>query len=154
LKYLKSNAKIFGCLVILCISLLVGMAIPGHLTITKTHSVKHHLFWEINRYPPQKGDYVRLSFYEPKVGCAPCSIVKRIGCLPGDRLVSEGFKYYCNGEFLGQCQTGINIEPFQFSGTVPRGKVFLIGDRDNSYDSRYFGFRQIADIETVLFPLF
>ena len=138
----------------LFISLLIGMAIPGHLTITKTNSVKHNLFWEINRKTPKKGDYVRLPLYEPKVGCEPCSIVKRIGCLPGDRLVSEGIKYYCNDEYLGQCETGNNIEPFKFSGAVPSGMVFLVGDRDKSYDSRYFGFKQITDIETVLYPIF
>ena len=49
LKYPKLNANILWCLVMLCISLLVGMAIPGHLTITKTRSVKYHLFWEIDR---------------------------------------------------------------------------------------------------------
>jgi type IV secretory pathway protease TraF len=89
-----------------------------------------------------------------KVGCAPCSIVKRIGCLPGDRLVNKGPKYYCNDAYLGQCKKGKNIEPFQFSGTVPPGMVFLVGDRDKSYDSRYFGFKQITDIETVLYPIF
>ena len=138
----------------LCISLLIGMAIPGHLTITKTNSVKHHLFWEINRKTPQKGDYVRLPLYDSKVGCAPCSIVKRIGCLPGDRLVDKGSQYYCNDEYLGEYQTGNNIEPFKYSGTVPPGMVFLVGDRDKSYDSRYFGFKQITDIETVLYPIF
>jgi conjugal transfer pilin signal peptidase TrbI len=154
LKYPKLNANILWCLVLLCISLLVGMAIPRHLTITKTRSVKYHLFWEIDRKTPQKGDYVRLPLYEKKIGCAPCSIVKRVGCLPGDRLISKGVKYYCNSEYLGQCKTGKNITPFQFSGTVPPGMVFLVGDKDNSYDSRYFGFQQIADIETVLLPLF
>ena len=138
----------------LFISLLIGMAIPGHLTITKTNSVEHNLFWEINRKTPQKGDYVRLPLFEPKVGCEPCSIVKRIGCLPGELLVNKGPKYYCNNEYLGQCETGNNIEPFKFSGTVPPGMVFLVGDRDKSYDSRYFGFKQITDIETVLHPIF
>ncbi len=138
----------------LFISLLIGMAIPGHLTFTKTNSVKHNLFWEINRKTPQKGDYVRLPLYESKVGCEPCSIVKRIGCLPGERLVNKGPKYYCNDEYLGQCETVNSIEPFKFSGAVPSGMVFLVGDRDKSYDSRYFGFKQIADIETVLYPIF
>jgi conjugal transfer pilin signal peptidase TrbI len=154
LKLPKPNARFFRYLVLLCISLLVGMAIPGHLTITKTRSVKHHLFWEIDRKTLQKGDYVRLPLYEPKAGCSPCSIVKRVGCLPGDRLVNEGTKYYCNGKHLGQCKTGKNIKPFEFSGTVPPGMVFLIGDRDNSYDSRYFGFKPLSDIETVLHPIF
>ena len=154
MKYPKHKAKFFSYLAMLFISLLIGMAIPGHLTITKTNSVKHNLFWEINRKTPKKGDYVRLPLYEPKVGCKPCSIVKRVGCLPGELLVNKGPKYYCNDEYLGQCETGNNIEPFKFSGTVPSGMVFLVGDRDKSYDSRYFGFKEIIDIETVLYPIF
>ncbi len=148
------NAKFLCYLTLLCLSLSIGMAIPNRLTITKTDSVKYHLFWEVDRKALKKGDYVRLPLFEPDVGCNPCSIVKRVGCLPGDRLVNENINYYCNGNHLGQSITGKNIAPFRFTGKVPQGMVFLIGDRDNSYDSRYFGFKSIDDIETVLYPLF
>ena len=154
MKYPKLNANILWCLVMLCISLLVGMAIPGHLTITKTRSVKYHLFWEIDRKTPQKGDYVRLPLFEPKVGCAPCSIVKRSAVCQEIGWSVKVLNTTATASFWVNAKTGKNIAPFQFSGTVPPGMVFLVGDRDNSYDSRYFGFKQIADIETVLFPLF
>ena len=150
----RLSARFLGCLALLCLSLAIGMTIPQRLTITKTDSVKYHLFWEIDRKALHIGDYVRLPLFDPGVGCNPCSIVKRIGCLPGDRLVKEEMNFYCNGSFLGQCMTGKNIASFQFNGKVPMGKVFLVGDRDDSYDSRYFGFKSINDIETVLHPLF
>ena len=81
------------------------------------------------------------------------SIVKRIGCMPGGKLVKAGYQYYCDGHFLGRAQEIQGHRPFDFSGIVPPGMVFLVGDKDTSYDSRYFGFKPLNDIETVLLPL-
>jgi type IV secretory pathway protease TraF len=130
------------------------MAIPRHLTITKTDSVCYHVFWEQNRWNPSRGVYVRLSLMDPQMGCSPCSIVKRIGCMPGERLVSDDGRYYCNDDFLGQAQMDATLPPFVYTGIIPPGQVFLIGDKETSYDSRYFGLKPLDDIETVLRPLF
>ncbi len=138
---------------LLALSLLVGMSIPRHLTLTKTDSVRYHLFWELAGATPTKGRYVRLPLFDLSVGCDPCSIVKRIGCMPGDRLVSNGYNFYCNGDYLGEAKTDAPYAPFDFNGSVPPGKVFLVGDKDTSYDSRYFGFKPLNEIETVLLPL-
>lgn len=140
-------------LVILGLFVLVGMAIPRHLTVTKTDSVRYHVFWEKEGWRPSRGNYVRLNLTAPKMGCDPCSIVKRIGCMPGEWLVGKDGRFFCNGHYLGQARKG-NHPHFVFDGTVPQGSVFLIGDKENSYDSRYFGLKPLADIETVLRPLF
>ena len=153
-KILKISRKQFCFLVLLGLFLVIGFTIPGHLTLTKTDSVNYHLFWELNEAMPSRGNYVRLPLYDSAVGCNPCSIVKRIGCMPGDQMISSGFKYYCNGEYLGRARTYTQHLPFEFNGIVPVGMVFLVGDKDTSYDSRYFGFKPLTDIETVLLPLF
>ena len=133
---------------------MVGMAIPRHLTVTKTDSVRYRVFWEKGKGNPSRGDYVRLPLIEPQIGCSPCSIVKRIGCLAGDTLKTEGLNYFCNGQFMGQAKTSITHAHFIYNGIIPPGRVFLIGDKETSYDSRYFGLKALADIETKLRPLF
>ena len=154
IKMVKISRKQACFLVLIGLFLLLGISIPENLTVTKTDSVKYHVFWELERRDPAKNDYVRLGLYEPEIGCNPCSIVKRIGCTPGEHLTSEEDRFYCNGEYLGQAKAVKQHPSFDFNGTIPPGMVFLIGDRKTSYDSRYFGFKPFSDIETVLLPLF
>ncbi len=150
----KVGRKEICIAVLAAIFFMVGMAIPRHITVTKTDSVRYHIFWEQDQKVPTRGSYVRLPLLDPSVGCIPCSIVKRIGCMPSDSLTMEGLNYYCNGQFLGQAKTNITHSPFVYTGIIPSGMVFLIGDKETSYDSRYFGLKALDDIETVLRPLF
>jgi len=141
-------------LVLIALFLTVGTVLPQYVTITRTDSVKYNVFWEMEEQVPTLGSYVRLPLWDASVGCNPCSIVKRIGCMPGDTLTNNGAKFYCNGKFLGKAREDDRHQPFVFNGTVPPGQVFLVGDQEGSYDSRYFGFKPLADIEVVLRPLF
>ncbi|WP_234573580.1 conjugative transfer signal peptidase TraF [Rhodohalobacter sp. 614A] len=49
---------------------------------------------------------------------------------------------------------GRPMQRFLYNGVVPDGTVFLLGDTDNSYDSRYYGFVEISKITGTLTPLF
>jgi conjugal transfer pilin signal peptidase TrbI len=129
------------------------MSIPRHFTVTVTDSVDYHVFLELGKREPQKEDYVRLPLFESSVGCNPCSIVKRVACVPGEVLREQAGYFFCDDVFLGEALSDKH-SVFKVSGPVPDGMVFLIGDQGSSYDSRYFGFKRISDIETVLFPLF
>jgi hypothetical protein len=125
------------------------------LTVTVTDSVKHRVFWSYP-YDPQKivqGQYVRANTHLdlPQVSCDPCSIVKKVGCRAGDLLSSRGGQFFCNAVPI--CKALPGNEPFEFNGSVPEGKVFLIGDSPNSYDSRYFGFVDEGAIDAILRPL-
>ncbi len=75
--------------------------------------------------------------------------IKRLIGLPGDRIKIRNNKVYVNGQMLeepyvistnplNRMASGTsNIEEF----TVPEDHIFVLGDnRDNSYDSRYWGF--------------
>ena len=145
-------------LIIAGLCLLVGFLagqVPARITINKTGSVKHHVFWSLKPDPAKfwHGQYVRANtFLElPGYDCDPCSIVKKVGCRAGDHLDVQDGRFFCNTRPI--CEVMAGHEPFDFSGTVPEGKIFLIGDSPNSYDSRYFGFIEEEAIDAILRPI-
>lgn len=152
----KQWLLVFGCIIL---GAMVSF-IPGRITITITDSVKYHLFWSLkaNSAKLKNGDYIRFkkSIDADLDGfdCDPCSIVKRVGCISGKDLQKEGDSYFCQGKLIGKRNGEVKGKPFVFNGKIPANHLFVIGDSQNSYDSRYFGFIKIEDIDANLIPLF
>jgi type IV secretory pathway protease TraF len=71
------------------------------------------------------------------------AIVKKVGCLPGQRLKVTMRQADCDGIKVGHIRhetiDGKPISPALYDGVIPPGKVFLLGEHYYSYDSRYFG---------------
>jgi len=71
-------------------------------------------------------------------------LTKRIACLPGEYLQETKTEVYCNNKLIGLVQPKDSksrpVKPFLFDGSIPNGKLFVVGDNLMSYDSKYFGF--------------
>lgn len=76
-------------------------------------------------------------------------LVKRCVGLPGDTIAVHDGKLYRNGEALDEPYLNEEVIYGEFEEyTVPEGKMFVMGDnRNNSYDSRYFG---PVDLDNVI----
>lgn len=131
--------------------------IEPRVVLEKTHSVKYRALLILGG-EPHKGDYVNLQIQHPLIERnRRVTITKRIGCVAGEKLSFHDDRFYCNQELLGgvlkKTWRGEPLTAFAWSGPVPQGKVFLIGDHPRSFDSRYFGFVNTTEL-TKLWPLF
>lgn len=134
--------------------------IPGHLIRAKSNSVNYSLFYKKEvSIPLKKGQYVVVPHQSPFINQGqPCKLIKRIACAENDTLISKEALFYCNDELIGRAKPfSIKGEPlhyFQYNGVIPQGKIFICGDHQDSYDSRYFGFKEVKDVEAIGVPLF
>jgi conjugal transfer pilin signal peptidase TrbI len=145
-------------LIIITISIFVGAYITGHILISQTESLNYKVFWKSSIWVDKsektlkKGDYVLFEFAEDVY------YVKRIGCLPSQHLQKHDEAWFCDNSKLKDItithsSSGQKLKQFDFDGIIPEGKYFVIGDSQNSFDSRYWGFANIEKILYTLTPL-
>ncbi len=80
--------------------------------------------------------------------------VKRVVGLPGEKIRAIGNVVFINGNQIKESYPGIEI-PFQdysgykiYSTPIPENNVYVLGDnRDESYDSRYYGSIKISSLK-------
>lgn len=102
---------------------------------------------------PKHGDVVVFRFPEDR----KIDYIKRVIGVPGDKieirnksLVINGKKIEdAHGQFTSTASLPAGTSPKDNFGpiTVPEGKIFVMGDnRDNSYDSRFWGYVDQTDV--------
>ena len=102
---------------------------------------------------PQRGDVVVFIYPEDRSK----DFIKRVIGIAGDTIEIRNKKIFLNG-LPYQDSHGVYVEDFIVPGTVnprdnfgpvtvPKGKIFTMGDnRDQSYDSRFWGFVDLKDV--------
>jgi signal peptidase I len=102
---------------------------------------------------PEKGDIIVFKYPEDRKR----DFIKRVIAVEGDVIESKNKVIYVNGKAVDEpyaqhTDTSLRpggIEPRDNFGPriVPKEKYFMMGDnRDQSYDSRYWGYVDIRDI--------
>src|SRR5690606_5493705 len=103
--------------------------------------------------PPARGDYVLFTRDDRYLADTPVRVTKRLACMPGDQLDTDYPWYYCNDQLIATALThdgkGKPLAHFEYSGQIPAGQAFVVGDTNGSYDSRYWGFIALEQLHTV-----
>ena len=148
---------------------LAGSSLPGRISVTLTPSVKHRVWWlSKDTSHLHRGQYVLFHLHystlngmavpEAVVDGQDIRVIKRIGCGEGEILTQKNRDFYCGNKFLGHAKErsrqGESLAAFQFSGEIPTGKVFLVGDHPDSFDSRYFGLVEKSSYLAWARPIF
>ncbi|MCX7816279.1 MAG: signal peptidase I [Syntrophales bacterium] len=104
-------------------------------------------------HEPKKGDIVVFIYPEDRSK----DFIKRVIAVAGDTVEIRNKKIFINGSpyedkygvYTDSSIYPASIQPRDNFGpiTVPKGKIFTMGDnRDQSYDSRYWGFVDLKDV--------
>jgi conjugal transfer pilin signal peptidase TrbI len=161
--------KIF---IVIILIVIAGAAIPEYFAVTTTKSLNKRIYFINKGKEVEKlktGNYVMFSLLKSKQDDLPAKLIKmieddgeelqikRIGCSAGEEIKNIGNEYYCENELIARAKDyslgGERMKKFEFTGKIPEGNMFLVGDHVDSYDSRYFGFIKAEDIIATLYPL-
>jgi len=110
---------------------------------------------------PERGDVVVFRFPKDR----SVDYIKRVIGTPGDTVEIREKKVYINGEPIDDPHAHISTPSILNASASPRdnfgpvlvpdGRIFVMGDnRDNSYDSRFWGFVDQKDILGKAFILY
>jgi conjugal transfer pilin signal peptidase TrbI len=165
--------KKYKIFIVIILIVIAGAAIPNYFAVTTTPSLNKRIFFIIKSKQIEKlktGDYVMFSLLKskPESDLPPKLVrmikddgedseIKKIGCAAGEELKNIGNEFYCKNKLIAKAKEyslgGERLKKFEFSGKIPKGNMFLVGDHVDSYDSRYFGFIKAKDIIATLYPL-
>lgn len=135
-------------------SMLPTIQIGDHLFVNKlAYAVKLPLIGQVAKIgEPERNDIV--VFISPVDHST--DLIKRIVAVAGDTIEIRSKKLLVNGQEVDDSHANFLDSHVNSNGPrdnygplkIPEGKVFALGDnRDRSYDSRYWGFADVADVK-------
>lgn len=127
-----------------------GIHIPNEVLFTGIKLFADHRLFPKN---PERGDIIVFKYPKDEQR----DFIKRVIGLPGDKLEIRRQRVFINGEPLHDAAYAIHHDPATGESLYPRddfgpihipeGHLFVMGDnRENSQDSRYWGFLNINSI--------
>ncbi len=174
----RPDREVTSRLLMLLAAFLFGLLIPSRFSVTMTPSLIHRIYL-ISRITDareiRKDRYVlftmRNSYMrngqpvdvmsavvaerkhvngKPSV---PAPVMKIARCGPGNYLRVANRRYYCNDTYLGTAKEhslrGEKVDNFVYDDVIPQGKLFVMGEHRDSFDSRYFGFIEVTDVTAI-----
>jgi signal peptidase I len=76
--------------------------------------------------------------------------IKKIGCDSGQHLLVQDHKAVCDGRIIATMlkknEEGEVLPNYSYNGVIPSSKFFALGEHPRSFDSRYFGLLDKAQI--------
>lgn len=147
------------------ILLLAIYYLSYHIGYNETESVYFRFYYHTDYKPKdvRPGNYFILEMPENELYRQGTKIVKRVACTEGLTLKTfisddEAFNFYCDGSFIGKLSNffdsrGNRLKTFFYDGVIPKGYVFLLGDLDKSYDSRYWGLLPVSNLKRLVYPI-
>lgn len=150
-----SRACLNTLMVLSC--LILASILFKHILIPATHSVYPKVLYRTGDVAIAQDQYVTFLLKDNYLPGGESHLVKRLGCIAGQYLSRIGNQFYCDGKEIALAvrsdSNGKTLPVFNFTGIIPKGKAFAVGDTINSYDSRYWGFIDIAATEKLI-PIF
>jgi len=137
-------------------SMLPTLQIGDHLLVNKfSYGVKLPVTGTVlfSRSGPARGDVVVFRFPRDR----SLDYIKRVIGIGGDTIEVRDKQVFVNGEKVADPHAHFTSHEIMSAAggpkdnfgpvTVPEGKIFVMGDnRDNSYDSRFWGFVDLRDV--------
>ncbi|PLX67654.1 MAG: signal peptidase I [Denitrovibrio sp.] len=169
----KPKKKKDGFFDSLVVAVVIAMLIKGFFLKTYTipsesmySTLKVGDFLILNRLAYKFGDIERGDVVIFEYPLEPQKdFIKRVVGVPGDSLKLVDKVLYVNGEAIDEPYKRVNGQvplPAELTHkdnfeqfTVPEGKYFVMGDnRDNSYDSRFWGFVDGSKVKGEAFMIY
>lgn len=154
----------------MCVFVLLAISPWYVLHLRDSASWPYHVLFLVKKGAvPERGDLVAFNFrhsymekIEP-VGRARPQIqtdhiwLKRVMGMPGDVVTTKGEEVFINGqpvaEGMKQDRFGVPLEVTKTIGQIPSGFYFVTLPHPRSFDSRYYGPIEQADVVGVAIPL-